>query len=45
VDKQREEKIVSIKVSFVNPNTDEETKKIAIEFILKAAMKKLSQQR
>lgn len=30
-----------IKVCFVNPNTDEETKKMALEFILKAAMKKL----
>ncbi len=45
MDKQKEEKIMSIKVCFINPNTEEEMKKIAIEFILKAAMKKLSHQR
>lgn len=44
MDKQEKgERDMSIHVHFVNPNTDEETTKIAEELLLHAAVKKISE--
>ena len=42
MDKKKEGYAMTIQVCFVNPNTEEETEKMTIDLILKAAMKQLS---
>ncbi len=45
MNEKKEEYSMTIKVCFVNPNTDEETEKMAVELILKAVIRQLSMEK
>lgn len=42
MDRHREEATIDMKIRFTNPNTEEETRRMALELILKAFVKKLA---